>query len=387
MAKWNDAVIALAKGLEPLDRSTPLSRVLERYLTAREPAHTCAGESAIVASTWIGYEAHCRLHIAPFLGRAPIGTLNTRGVKTWLGDLEKAHGSTAMRGKVLVSLRTILTWAQGEGYIDENPATLAKPPRHRPKEVAPFSLGEIDAIRDAIRGHRLEALMATALTMGPRLGELTGLWLEDVDFERHTIKVGHTLSWATGKAVREDDPKTPKSRRTICLPDTVWRMLEAYLAGRATERAKTIARGRPYADTPYLFVGSTGEPLRGDGTGGVGSQFKGCLRRAGLPDRNFHQTRHIAASILLSLNGNNIHEVQQILGHSSYKLTLDLYSHLLPEVQAGRAADVERLLQALEAARITREAKRQETLDAAAVEPGAAQASDPPATAPAIAAA
>lgn len=378
IANWNDAVTALDRGLEPLDRNAPLSEILRRYLTAREPAHTAAGESAIVTSTWIGYEAHCRLHIAPFLGRVPIGALTTRRVKCWLGELEAAGRSTAIRGKVLVTLRTIVGWAQGEGYLDANPATGAKPPRHRRKEIAPFSLGEIDAIRDAIKGHRLEAEMAIALTMGPRLGELNGLWLDDVDFERHTISVGHTLSWVTGKPVREDDPKTPKSRRTIALPATVWSLLEGYLEARASERAAARASGRPYADTPYLFVRSNGGPLRGDGTGGVGDQFKGCLRRAGLPIRNFHQTRHIAASILLSLNGNNIHEVQQILGHSTYRMTLDLYSHLMPEVQAGRAADIDRLLRTLETARLERETKRQAELDAAAgvAAPGPALLSD-----------
>lgn len=135
-----------------------------------------------------------------------------------------------------------------------------------------------------------------------------------------------------------------------------------------TERLAALAAGRAYADTPYLFVRSNGNPLRGDGSGGVGDQFKRRLRRAGLPIRNFHQTRHIAASILLSLNGNNIHEVQQILGHSTYRMTLDLYSHLVPEVQAGRAADVDRLLRTLEAARVARETKRQAELDMAAGE-------------------
>jgi len=370
IASWNEAVTALAHGLEPLDRRSPLADVLDRYLTAREPAFTAAGESAIRTSTWKGYEAHCRLHIAPFLGRVPIGELTTRRVKGWLGELEAAGRSTAMRGKVLVSLRTILAWAAGEGYLDENPAAGARPPRHRPREIAPFSLGEIEGILAAVRGHRLEALMLLALTMGPRLGELMGLWLEDLDVERRAIAVGHTLSWATGRAVREEDPKTPRSRRTIALPDTVWAVLERYLAARAAERAAARAAGRPYADTPYLFVRATGGPLRGDGTGGVGDQFKRCLGRAGLPVRNFHQTRHIAASILLSLNGNNIHEVQQILGHSTYRMTLDLYSHLLPEVQAGRAADVDRLLRTLEVERLAREARRRAGLDAAAEDDG-----------------
>jgi integrase len=73
----------------------------------------------------------------------------------------------------------------------------------------------------------------------------------------------------------------------------------------------------------------------------VGDQFGRCLRRAGLPHRNFHQLRHQAATVLLALNGGNIHEEAQILGHSSHRMTADLYGHLQPEVMELRAAQVD----------------------------------------------
>jgi integrase len=44
--------------------------------------------------------------------------------------------------------------------------------------------------------------------------------------------------------------------------------------------------------------------------------------------------------VLLALNGGNIHEVAQILGHSSYKMTGDLYGHLRDEAMTARAAQV-----------------------------------------------
>jgi len=60
--------------------------------------------------------------------------------------------------------------------------------------------------------------------------------------------------------------------------------------------------------------------------------WKPLLGKAGLPDKRFHDLRHTCASILLS---KNVHPkiVQEMLGHSSITITLDLYSHVLPDIQ------------------------------------------------------
>jgi integrase len=56
------------------------------------------------------------------------------------------------------------------------------------------------------------------------------------------------------------------------------------------------------------------------------------LKDAGLPDVRFHDLRHSAATILLSM-GVHPKVVQEILGHSQISMTLDTYSHVLPSMQ------------------------------------------------------
>jgi integrase len=55
------------------------------------------------------------------------------------------------------------------------------------------------------------------------------------------------------------------------------------------------------------------------------------LRKAGLPDIRFHGLRHSAASLMLALN---VHPriVMELLGHSQISLTMDTYSHVVPDV-------------------------------------------------------
>lgn len=334
-AKRQTFLVAYYRDLVTPDATTPLETVLDRWLDAKQDDDVA--EAAVRVSTWIGYETHVRRHIVPYLGRRPIGEIDGPIVKAWLRSLGRAGMSDAMRRKVLTTLSTASKWAISEGYIRLSPTSGITPRRPRRKELEPLSLDLLARLISAVRGHPLEALLTIAMTMGPRLGELLGLRMLDVDRARRTITVRHTGSWAGG-SWHFEDTKREASRRTIRLPDSVWRILEAHLDRR-------LAAGAAADD--LVFVRRTGRPLRGDGTGGVGDQFKRCLRRAGLPERNFHQLRALAASLLLSLNGGDYAEVAQILGHSTYRTTLDIYARLLPEVGARRAADVDALYRRL----------------------------------------
>jgi len=62
------------------------------------------------------------------------------------------------------------------------------------------------------------------------------------------------------------------------------------------------------------------------------SFFKKLLREAGLSDMHFHDLRHSAATILLSM-GVPAKVVQQLLGHRTSSTTLNIYGHVLPEMQ------------------------------------------------------
>ncbi len=70
--------------------------------------------------------------------------------------------------------------------------------------------------------------------------------------------------------------------------------------------------------------------------------FKPLLRRAGLPNIRFHDLRHACATLLSE--GVPIKVVQEVLGHSSVSVTMDVYSHVLPDMQERAAAAMDGLL-------------------------------------------
>ena len=69
------------------------------------------------------------------------------------------------------------------------------------------------------------------------------------------------------------------------------------------------------------------------------------LKGAGLPNNRFHDLRHSAATLLLSL-GKNPKLVQELLGHSQKAVTMNIYSHALPTTQRKAMDDLNRLLSA-----------------------------------------
>jgi integrase len=334
-AKAREYRKSLTAAMAEPDYRTPLGQLLDRWLEDIRPADR---DDDLAHSTWTAYEIHCRLHIEPYLDDVPAGTLTAARVEAWLADLERDGRSKAMRLKVLTTLRTALKAARRKGWVSSNAATDAKAPRRpRRKLWRPIRDAELAAIVASFSGHRLEALFRVALTIGARLGELLALrWVEDVDEEARTIAINHTLTWHRDGVAVLKEVKTDRSARTIRLPDSVWDALMDHRARQELERTRS-----GWTEYGFVFTRSNGGPLRGDGTGGVGDQFKRCLRRAGLRIRNFHQLRHQAASVLLALNGGNIHEAAQILGHSSHRMTADLYGHLLAEVMDQRAAQLD----------------------------------------------
>ena len=89
-----------------------------------------------------------------------------------------------------------------------------------------------------------------------------------------------------------------------------------------------------------VFTRPDGGPL--DGTV-VSHQFHRLLDRAGLPQRRFHDLRHSCATLLLA-QGVSPRVVMEILGHSQIALTMNTYTHVLPELKRDAAQRMDRVV-------------------------------------------
>jgi integrase len=222
------------------------------------------------------------------------------------------------------------------GYLGRNVATLVDPPRVPHKEIEPFTPSQVRVLLEAIKGNRLEALYSVALAIGLRQGEALGLRWEDVDFQAGLIHARYELQRFEGK-FHLVELKSRRSHRTLAMPPYIADKLREH---GAMQREEHLLLGPEWHDNDLVFTSQTGRPLDGKN---VTRAFQRLLRRAGLPKRRFYDLRHSCATLLL-VQGVPARVVMEILGHSQIGLTMNTYTHVLPELSRAAASGMQKFL-------------------------------------------
>jgi integrase len=225
------------------------------------------------------------------------------------------------------------------GLVPRNVAEGASLPLADRKEMeAFFTPEEVRRFLQAAKHDRLEALYVVAITCGLRQGELLGLRWDDVDLEAGRLTVRRQVQRSRDGSGMISGPTKNKKSRTIRLGRVA---IEALKAHRDTQAEDVASAKGLWRDPDLVFATTIGTPL--DPSNLVGRSFKPLLGRANLPSIRFHDLRHACATLLLS-EGVPVKVVQEVLGHSSVSVTMDVYSHILPDMQEKAAAAMDELL-------------------------------------------
>jgi len=229
-----------------------------------------------------------------------------------------------------LALKQAMHW----GIIGRNPSELVTPPRPRTREMTALNRSQLQYLLSATAGTRWHALWVLLGTTGMRLGEALGLKWVDVDLAEGRLVVRRTLLRHPGRGLLFAPPKTEKSRRTIHLSEVARQSL---LRHRRSELYR-CAQAENWIESGLVFTNLHGGPVE---SGEINRTLTHALEAAGLPHIRVHDLRHTVASILLEA-GTHPKIVQELLGHSTIRLTLDTYSHLTPALhrQAARTMDM-----------------------------------------------
>ncbi len=225
---------------------------------------------------------------------------------------------------VHIVLHNALGYAARKEFVVRNVAALVDKPSDVDEEPSEklnvWNEKEVATFLKKARNDRLEAPYILALTCGFRQGELLGLYRRCVNLKAGTVSIQQTLIEVKGKLTLKD-PKTKTSRRLVNLP-------EVAVHGLRRHFERMMAEG--HAGTEWVFCDSQGGPIQKSHL--RRRSFKPLLEKAEVPEIRFHDLRHTAATLLLSL-GVHPKVVQERLGHSTIRVTLDTYSHVLPSIQ------------------------------------------------------
>jgi integrase len=296
-------------------------------------------------TTFASYTMHVEGHIVPVLGSLQLVRLSAQAINAFYARLRengrlqgKGSLSPATVRRVHATLHRALKDAVRWQRLFVNPADAADPPRGHGKqrELPAWNAEQLAGFLSFVKDDRLFALWRLLAMTGCRRGEALGLAWNDLDLEADTITIRRALV-PLGGQVQISEPKTARGRRRIALDPTTVEALKGQAARQADERSAC----EEWVESGYIFTTEGGQPLDPHR---ISKAFERQLREAALPRIPLHGLRHTYATLALS-SGVNPRIVSGRLGHSTVALTLDIYSHVLPQADAEAADRIAALIE------------------------------------------
>lgn len=268
------------------------------------------GQVHLKPSTAERYAGIVREHIMPRWAGVRLADVSHSDVQRWVSELAAIRQPATVR-KVHRVLSRILAAAVKDGRLARNAAAGVNLPRVTSAEQRYLDHGQVQALADACGPYRLVVLFL-AYT-GLRWGELAALRVGRLDLMRRRAEIAESVTLVRGKPVW-GTPKTHE-RRSVPVPRFLIDDLAAHVAGKQPG--------------DLVFTGTRG--------GGMlrarvlqHAALSAAAGQIGFPGLHPHELRHTAASLAIAA-GADVKVVQQMLGHKSATMTLDLYGHLFPD--------------------------------------------------------
>lgn len=270
-------------------------------------------EPNVKPNTLSTYRSVINTHIRPVLGWVKLLDLTEDAVRSITNPLIKAnrHETARLTRNVMNHAFRV---AHLTGMLVDNPAARIRIPKGVKSKVRTLNDKEANLFINAVVVDPLYPLWLILLTMGLRSGEARGLRWQDINLRDGLLTVERQLQWVDG-VLTLISPKSASSLRTLPIPHVTLEALVHYHedrdpAARAGEALVFLnGEGRPVSP-PYLR-----------------QRFKRLLVQAGLPKLRLHDLRHSCATLLI---GKRVpmKTIQEWLGHSDYRITADIYSHV-----------------------------------------------------------
>ena len=288
------------------------------------------------------YKFHLKKGILDELGDYKLSKIKTFHIvecfRKW--KEKDGNGSTSI-GKYTV-LKSVFTKAIEWKIISENPMQGVKPPKVNRKEKGFYDEPQLKYLFRVIEEINVSYKLKIKLAVlaGLRLGEISGIRLECLNFKNNTILIDRALHYDNEKKKLLLGLTKNKKSRTVHVPAAFMKELEMYAKEQKKLKLKMGSAWQPMLDNNkqpinFLFTNEIGYPIH---PRSMSTAWARLVKKYKLPKITFHDLRHSYASYMVS-KGVNFKIIQEQLGHSDIKITLNIYSHLT-ERDKQKASDL-----------------------------------------------
>lgn len=285
-------------------------------------------KNRVKIGTYTSYEKYYKSTINNRLGNKELSEIRGEHIQKLYNDMVKEGYAISSIKIVSAILNGCLQQAMKNGLIERNPVKLAELPRQTgtKKERTAMTKEQQDLFMKYAEESYLYHFFSVMLRTGMRKGEMQGLKYSDIDKKQNVIHVRRTLKYIEGKGYFEDTPKTRTSTRDIPLTAAITEHIEAQ---RKYWGFKVVRMDQ------YLFCNENGDPISRERIQGEIDRIIKRIKSDGydFPRITSHVFRHTFATRAIEA-GMPPQVLKTILGHSSLAMTMDLYSHVLPDTKA-----------------------------------------------------
>jgi integrase len=253
------------------------------------------------------YRGAIKVHIKPRWEKVPLSEVSHADLQRWIAGIDAAPATVR---KVHRVMSMILAYAVKDDRLAKNPAEKISLPRVRQAERRFLNHTQVHGLAEACGDHRLVVLFL-AYT-GLRWGEMAALRVRRIDFLRRRVLVAESVT-PTGSGLVWGDTKGHE-RREVSLPRFLVDDLARHVEGKSAD--------------DLVFTGRNGQVLRAQAF--QRTALTKAAVKVDVPGFHPHELRHTAASLAIA-SGADVKVVQQMMGHKSATMTLDLYGHLFPD--------------------------------------------------------
>ena len=290
----------------------------------------------IEETTRIGYKTKINNYIKPALGDIYLQALRPQHVQKMVNDMIARGLSPKNIRDTYNNINAAMKKAVILRMIPFNPCEGVELPKLKRYRAKVYDIEMIHHLLDVASGTDMYLPILLCVTVGLRRGELLALRWDNIDLKNGILQVRSNMVRGEKDFVIKS-PKTEAGIRDIRLGDEVIAVLRKE---RSRYLNDLFVQGTGFQNLNFVIRQTDGSPIRPDS---MSQKWRRFLEDNRLPSIRFHDLRHSNATALIQA-GVNPRVVQQRLGHSDVNITLNTYTHVLPEMDMEAAAKLDSIM-------------------------------------------